>query len=141
MNKEKGCDSRHRDSPYAPDCSESSCNPVCIAQKVPTLDQILSRAQNNVKEFEFSLPDFMCDEKITSQELLHGKAVHTTIVDSVFIGTQNKSEQNKPFTESREIKTVDGRQPRKNQQLEGPFLYGGGFSSILDATFAERNIQ
>jgi hypothetical protein len=114
--------------------------PFCMAQKIPTLDQILSRAQDNVREFEFLLPNFICNEKITSQALTGSKLMRRTIIDSDFKGTQEPGGQDKPFTESREIRAIDGRSVGKSQQLTGPFLFGGGFSSILDMTFAQKNI-
>ncbi|HEY2914803.1 MAG TPA: hypothetical protein VGK21_15670, partial [Candidatus Angelobacter sp.] len=65
----------------------SSASP---SQSTPKLDQVLPRIQQHVKEFESSLPDFICDEKITSRELMGGKTIHETDIDSTFRGTQNK---------------------------------------------------
>jgi hypothetical protein len=53
----------------------SSASP---SQSAPKLEQILPRVQEHVKEFEHSLPDFICDEKITSRELMGGKTIHET---------------------------------------------------------------
>jgi hypothetical protein len=111
------------------------------SQALPKLDQILPRVQDHVKEFELSLPDFICDEKITSRELMGGKTIHETDIDSTFRGTQNKDEKDKPFTEWRDIQTIDGRPAPKGQQLTGPFFFGGGFSSTLDAIFSLKNAQ
>jgi hypothetical protein len=114
-----------------------------LAQTVPKLDQILPRIQQRVKEFESSLPDFICDEKITSRELMGGKTIHETDIDSTFRGTQNKDKnpdgKYEPFTEWRDIQTIDGRPAPKGQQLTGPFLFGGGFSSILVEIFSSEN--
>ena len=114
-----------------------------LAQSVPKLDQILPRIQQHVREFESSLPDFICDEKITSRELMGGKTIHETDIDSTFRGTQNKDRdpdgKAQPFTEWRDIQTIDGRPAPKGQQLTGPFLFGGGFSSILVEIFSEEN--
>jgi hypothetical protein len=46
-----------------------------------------------------------------------------------------------PFTEWRDIQTIDGRPAPKGQQLTGPFLFGGGFSSILIETFSPENSE
>ena len=108
---------------------------------VPTLDQILLQVQDHVKEFEFSLPDFTCNERITSRQVAGGKIRDQSVVNSVFSGRQNKDEKDKPFTESREIKTIDGTPAGRRQQLEIPVFFGGGFSSVLEATFGEKNIQ
>jgi hypothetical protein len=113
------------------------------AQSVPKLNQILPRIQEHVKEFEHSLPDFICDEKITSKELMAGKTIHETDIDSIFRGTQNRDKnpdkKYQAFTEWRDIQTIDGRPAPKGQQLTGPFLFGGGFSSILVEIFSAEN--
>ncbi len=108
---------------------------------MPKLDQVLSRIQDHVKEFELSLPDFICDERITSRELMSGTVIHETVINSTFRGTQNKDGKDKPFTEWREIHTIDGRPAPKGQQLTGPFFFGGGFSSVLDTIFSVKNSQ
>lgn len=113
------------------------------AQTVPKLSQVLPRIQEHVKEFESSLPDFICDEKITSKELMGGTTIHETDVDSTFRGTQNRDKnpdgKYEPFTEWRDIQTIDGRPAPKGQQLTGPFLFGGGFSSVLVEIFSPEN--
>ena len=115
------------------------------AQSLPKLNQILPRVQEHVKEFEHSLPDFICDEKITSKELMGGTTIHETDVDSTFRGTQNRDKnpdgKYQPFTEWRDVQTIDGRPAPKGQQVTGPFLFGGGFSSILVEIFAAENSQ
>lgn len=115
------------------------------AQSLPKLSQILPRVQEHVKEFEHSLPDFICDEKITSRELMAGKTIHETDIDSTFRGMQSKDRdpygKYQPFTEWRDIQTIDGRPAPKGQQLTGPFLFGGGFSSILVEIFSPENSQ
>jgi hypothetical protein len=114
-----------------------------FSQSVPKLNQILPRVQRHVKEFEHSIPDFICDEKITSKELMAGTTIHETDIDSTFRGTQNRDKKldgkYEPFTEWRDIQTIDGRPAPKGQQLTGPFLFGGGFSSILVEIFSTEN--
>jgi hypothetical protein len=118
---------------------------ACHSQTAPSLGQILPRVQEHVKVFEHSLPDFICDEKITSKELMGGTTIHETDIDSTFRGTQNREKkpdgEYEPFTEWRDIQTIDGRPAPKGQQLTGPFLFGGGFSSILDEIFSAKNAQ
>jgi len=115
------------------------------AQSTPKLGQILPRIQEHVKEFESSLPDFICDEKITSKELMGGTTIHETDIDSTYRGTQNRDKnpdgKYEPFTEWRDIQTIDGRPAPKGQQLTGPFLFGGGFSSILVEIFSPENFR
>jgi hypothetical protein len=116
---------------------------VGFPQSIPKLNQILLRIQGHVMEFEHSLPDFICDEKITSKELMAGTTIHETDIDSTFRGTQNRDKKPdgkyEPFTEWRDIQTIDGRPAPKGQQLTGPFLFGGGFSSILVEIFSPEN--
>ena len=112
-------------------CCASSC-----AVPFPNSGHLLPRVQEHVKEFESSLPDFICDEKITSKELMGGTTIHETDIDSTFRGTQNKeirspTENTSLLPEWRDIQTIDGRPAPKGQQLTGPFLFGGGFSWIL----------
>jgi hypothetical protein len=116
-----------------------------FSQSLPKLAQVLPSIQQHVKEFESSLPDFICDEKITSKELMAGTTIHETDIDSTFRGTQNRDKKldgrYEPFTEWRDIQTIDGRPAPKGQQLTGPFLFGGGFSSILIETFSPENSE
>jgi hypothetical protein len=116
---------------------------LCCAgfSQSPKLEQILPRIQEHVKEFELLLPDFICDETIVSRELAGTFVQHEMVIESTFRGTQHKDEEDRPFTESREIKTVDGHPPFKGQPLNGPFFFGGGFSSILHQVFSQKNQQ
>ena len=74
-----------------------------------------------------------------------GTTIHETDIDSTFRGTQNRDKnpdgKYQPFTEWRDIQTIDGRPAPKGQQLTGPFLFGGGFSSILDEISFLKNAQ
>jgi hypothetical protein len=110
-----------------------------LGRDTASIDQILQRVQANVNDFEHSLPDFICEEQITSRELMAGAVQNESVIRSSFRGIQHKDDRDKPFTEVREIVTVNGRQAPPGQPLVGPFLFGGGFSSILDETFARRN--
>lgn len=115
---------------------------AAFSQSPPKLDQILPRIQEHVREFELLLPDFICDETIISRELVGGTVHHETVITSAFRGTQHKNEKDekdRPFTESREIRTVDGRAATPSQPLKGPFFFGGGFSSVLDEIFSQKN--
>jgi hypothetical protein len=104
----------------------------------PTIEEILARVQTNTGQFARSLPDFVCDEKVTSKALRKGQAVETT-VESRFMGRQEKSGR-MTFTESREVRSVDGKEAGPREKLKGPFLFAGGFSSLLDLTFAANHV-
>jgi hypothetical protein len=73
-----------------------------LPESLPKLNQVLPHIQQHVKEFESSLPDFICDEKITSRELMGGRTIHETDIDSTFRGTQNRDKKldgkYEPFT-------------------------------------------
>jgi hypothetical protein len=114
------------------------CGPL-FGQQSLRLEQVLESVQAHVGEFAHSLPDFICDETITSRELMGRKVKHETIIESAFTGRQNKVENGKPFIETREIKTVNGRPASPGQEPKAPFLYGGGFSSVLVAVFSAEN--
>lgn len=111
-----------------------------FSQRVPKLEQILPRVQEHVRVFEHSLPDFICDETIISRELMGGRVHQETVIGSAFRGTQHK-EEDRAFTESRKIQTIDGKPAPPEQPLKGPFFFGGGFSSVLDEIFSRENAQ
>jgi len=112
---------------------------VSLSQS-PKLEQMLPQIQQHVKDFELLLPDFICDETIISRELDGGIIHHETVIESTFRGIQHRDEEkDRPFTESREIKSVDGHPPIQGQPLKGPFFFGGGFSSVLDEVFSQKN--
>ncbi|HZS29365.1 MAG TPA: hypothetical protein VFB76_19225 [Candidatus Angelobacter sp.] len=111
-----------------------------FSESVPKLKQILPRIQEHVRVFEHSLPDFICDETIISRELMRGRVHQKTVIASAFRGTQHK-EEDRAFTESRKIQTIDGKPAPPDQPLKGPFFFGGGFSSVLDEIFSKENAQ
>ena len=111
---------------------------VLAAQTTPlTVKEILARVQTNTGQFERSLPDFVCDEKIDSQTIAHGVLAREAIAESHFTGLQ-KQNRRMTFTESREFVTINGKPAGKGQPLRGVFLFGGGFSSLLDQTFSAK---
>lgn len=116
-------------------------NSAGFSESVPNLEQMLPRVQEHVREFELLLPDFICDETIISRELVAGTIHHETVIASSFRGTQHPDEKDRPFTESREVLTIDGRPTPKGQPAKGPFFFGGGFSSVLDEIFSRKNEQ
>jgi hypothetical protein len=103
-----------------------------------TIEEILARVQANTGQFEKSLPDFVCDEKITSSALQKGRKTEA-VIESHFVGLQERSGK-MFFTERREIVSVNGKPARPGERLKGPFLFAGGYSSLLDNTFSEKNV-
>jgi hypothetical protein len=105
----------------------------------PALDQILSRVEANTEQYRASVPSFLCDEHITSQELHDGKLKHETTVDAVFRVTRSTT-QGVALKESREVKAIDGR-PSSNSKINMPITFSGGFSGALDKFLSANHRQ
>jgi hypothetical protein len=108
-------------------------------QTAPTIDDILARVQANTGEFESSLPDFVCDERVTSRRITNGKVDRETITESHFAGVQQKT-RGMNFSEKREVVSINGAPVSKGRGLSGPFIFGGGFSSVLNQTFSMKYV-
>jgi hypothetical protein len=109
------------------------CSPTGVAeaqQSRPSLDQILTLVEANTEQYKASVPSFLCDEHITSQELHDGKLKHETTVDAIFRVTRSAA-QTGSLNESREVKAIDGK-PSANAKLSMPISFSGGFSGALD---------
>jgi hypothetical protein len=98
-------------------------------QAAPALDQILSRVEANTEQYKASVPSFLCDEHITSEELHDGKLKHETTVDAVFRVTRSATPAG-TLSESREVKAIDGK-PSNNAKISMPISFSGGFSGAL----------
>jgi hypothetical protein len=109
-----------------------------------SLDEVLDRVSQNVRDFQDQLPDFVCTEKITSTEFESGKRTKERVVESIFTGVQRSTEENRvhfAFTESREVVAIDGKPVRKGTPFPKlPYRYAGGYSSLLVTTFAPDNL-
>src|SRR5262249_30655283 len=71
-----------------------------------SVNEVLAAVSKSVKEFQDTLPDFVCNERITSTELDEGVVVKEKVVESVFTGLQRSNVENRvrfAFTESREL--------------------------------------
>ncbi len=87
-------------------------------------------------QFETSLPDFVCNERITSSKISDGKVTSETVIESLFAGVQKKDEHgHMQYTETRDLVTLNGKKAAKGQKPKGPFLLHGGFSAVLSTTF------
>ena len=110
---------------------------VCLAQQpaaaVPdpqarSLHDILLRLQSNLTDYLTNVPSFFCDERVISNRKQPGLPDKRTTTDSVF-RLRRDSKLGKPvLSESREIKTVDGRRAN-GQELHGPSILNGVFAS------------
>jgi hypothetical protein len=94
-----------------------------------TLDQILARVEANTEQYKASVPSFLCNEHIISQEIHNGILKHETTVDALFRVTRSPS-QTGILNESREVKAIDGK-PSGNTKINMPISFTGGFSGAL----------
>src|SRR5262249_32344004 len=109
-----------------------------------SVNEVLAAVSRNVKEFQDTLPDFVCKERITSTELDDSVVVKEKVVESVFTGLQRSNVENRvrfAFTESRDVTSIDGKAARKGTAFPKlPYRFAGGFSSLLITTFAPDNL-
>src|SRR5689334_13420735 len=109
-----------------------------------TIDEVLAAVGKNVSRFQDLLPDFVCNERITSTQFDSGKIIKQKVVESTFTGIQRSSEEKEirfAFTESREVLTVNGKPVAKGTPFPKlPYLFSGGFGSLLITTFAPENL-
>jgi len=111
--------------------------PLCGQPPRPSLEETLRRLAENVQKFETTLPDFVCDERLTSRRIVDGATKAETVTESLFVGRQ-PNERRSIFVEDREIQAVNGKPVAKGRRLKGPYFFLGGFSSLLDITFSEK---
>jgi hypothetical protein len=107
-------------------------------QQPSSLDQVLPRVQENVTQFEASLPNFVCNERITSSKISDGKVAAETVIESIFVSIQKRDQPGRHlhYVENRELTTVNGKNAAKDQKLpKGPFILRGGFSGTLSTVF------
>jgi hypothetical protein len=113
-------------------CLLACCSTMVIAQTgqaKSALDQLLSRIEANTEQYKASVPSFLCDEHIVSQELHDGSLKHETTVDALFRVTRSTSQPG-TLDESREVKAIDGR-PSGSKKISMPISFSGGFSGAL----------
>lgn len=107
-----------------------------------SLDEVLAKVSRNVQESAASIPDFVCNETVTSTASdAKGKINKRVTVESIFAAHHRTGPSGPTFVESREVVTVNGKTSgigTKAPKL--PFQYGGGFSSILMMTFLPDNL-
>ncbi|HTX76417.1 MAG TPA: hypothetical protein VMD29_09450 [Terracidiphilus sp.] len=105
---------------------------VAGCQQLPSLDVLLQRLDAYAKQYQATLPSLSCDEAITSQAVNEkGKVTREVKVQSTLREVRADDPYN-PFLEKREVKTVNGRRPRRTFQLSSlPFFVEGGFAGLV----------
>ena len=99
------------------------------AQQPLNLDQLLSQIEVNTERYSTTVPSFICNEHILSQEFHEGKMKRETTVDAVFSVARSTSKAN-TLEESREAKLIDGK-PAASKKMTMPLSFSGGFSGAL----------
>ncbi|HZY61385.1 MAG TPA: hypothetical protein VFE38_02600 [Edaphobacter sp.] len=109
----------------------ASCSIPAQLAHAPTLDDILSRLENNRNRYIAEVPSFFCSEHVVSS-LVYGKKNQSTITDSIFRLTRaSNADQTASLVESREVQDVNGS-PMKGKHINGPAILNGVFSGGLD---------
>ena len=99
------------------------------------VNDVVARVSKNVEEFWKLLPDFVCNEKITSTTYSSGKIREQKIVESIFTSPRKAPSH-------REIKSIDGKPAKKNAKMPDlPIDMSAGFGFISQATFTSRLLQ
>jgi hypothetical protein len=100
------------------------------AQQPFNLDRTLSQIEVNTRLYSVTVPSFICDKHIVSQEVHEGKIKREITVDAVFSVTRSTAKAN-TLEESRAVKLVDGK-PALNKNVKMPLSFSGGFSGALN---------
>ena len=101
----------------------------------PPVNDVVFAVSKNVEEFWKLLPDFVCNEKITSTTYSSGKIREQKIVESIFTSARNTGSQ-------REIASIDGKPAKKNAKMPGlPVNMGTGFGFLIQSTFTSSILQ
>lgn len=103
-----------------------------VAQKVPTLGEILQRMQENLDRYDSSVPSFFCDERVfTASPRAPVGAMGGTVTDSTFLLKRiPRPDDQEILRESREVKKVNGK-PVTGDSIGGGMLFVGAFSNGL----------
>jgi hypothetical protein len=91
-----------------------------VAQKASTLAEILERLQENLNQYDSSVPSFFCDERVV---------MGGTVTDSTFLLKRiPRPDDQVILRESREVKKVNGK-PVTGDSIGGGMLFVGAFSN------------
>lgn len=95
----------------------------------PHVNDVVAAVSKNVADFWGVLPDFVCNEKITSTAYESGNVRVQKIVETIFTSNEKGGPQ-------REVMTVNGKPAKKNAKMPGlPIESNIGFGFAIQATF------
>jgi hypothetical protein len=115
--------------------SSGAANSVASSPPRQPVNDVVAAVSNNVEEFWKFLPNFICNEKITSATYSHGKTRKQKTVESIFISDRKTGSH-------REITSIDGKPAKKNAKLpELPVNMSTGFGFIIQSTFTPNILQ
>jgi hypothetical protein len=97
--------------------------------------EVVEAVSKTAREYRDRLPDFLCNEKITSATFDSGKLREQKIVESIFTPSQKVGAQ-------REIVAIDGKPAPKNAKMPGlPIRWDATFGWLLEAAFSPGILQ
>ena len=100
-----------------------------------TMNDVITAASTNVKEFQDVIPDFVCNERITSTRLESGKVKSEKVVDSIF-------SINRKSGTHREITSIDGRPAKNGAGMPSlPVRITLPFTVVRDLTLSPGNLD
>jgi hypothetical protein len=103
----------------------SICRSVDAQSQAPAMEEVLATARRNVIQLRDTLPNFVCNEKITSHIFENSKMSKQKVIDSLFTWTREAQPKSKleRMIESREVLAIDGKPVRKGTEMpDAPFL-------------------
>ena len=107
---------------------------AAAAPPAASLTGILGNVSGNVKESQASLPDFLCNERVTSTAYRSGKRRDEKIVESIYSVQKSR--------EHREILAIDGKTAKKGTKMPGlPVNITGSFNYMINTTFSPEMLQ
>jgi len=84
-------------------------------------NEVVAQVRKNIVQFRDTLPDFVCNETITSRVIENEKVREQRIIESLFTWAR-KNTESMPV-ESREVLAIDGKPVRKGTKMpKAPFL-------------------
>src|SRR5258708_18871207 len=111
------------------------------AQTLPPLDEVLTRIQANLMEYQATVPSFVAEERVSSKQVAGGAVKRQAVIDSLFTCVRRSQGDRERFVESREVTAADGKPVAPGRKLRGPVVFRGAFVGILRDMFSAGNLK